>query len=144
MIPPFDADGDLPPGTHEATWSEFKDRLCVFNRSDRRLTLCQMIELLVQEARASQIVERIIFGGSFITHKAEPNDFDCIVILRPSVRYETLTPAQLWVADTVQATRRYGGDVFVARANQPTRAAFLAFLATNREGKQVGLVEVKL
>lgn len=123
LIPPFDADGDLPPGTHEATWSEFKDRLCLFNRSDRRLKLCQLMELLVQDASRSQIVERIVFGGSFITQKTEPNDFDCIVILRPSVEYESLTPAQLWVADTGQATRRYGGDVFVARADQPTRAA---------------------
>lgn len=28
MIPPFDKDGDLPPGIHQATWPEFQSRWC--------------------------------------------------------------------------------------------------------------------
>ena len=99
---------------------------------------------MIQEARSAQIVERIVIGGSFVTQKAEPNDFDCIVVLSSNINYENLKPAQLWVADTRQASRRYGGDVFVAKANQPTLSAYVAFLATNRDGKQVGLLEVKL
>jgi hypothetical protein len=144
MIPSFDADGDLPSGIHDATWLEFRDRLCVFARSDRRVRLCQKIEWMVGEASATKIVERIIFGGSFVTAKAEPNDFDCVVVLSPKVEYESLTPAQRSIADTRQASRRYSGDIFVAKANQSTLIAYLTFLATNREGKQVGLIEVKL
>ncbi len=144
MIPLFDIDGNLPPGIHEATLLEFNERLCIFARSDRRLRICKQIESLVQDARASQIVERIIFGGSFITDKAEPNDFDGIVVLKPEVRYEELLPTQLWIADTQQASRRYGGDIFVARANQATLANYVTFLATNRFGSDVGLIEVKL
>ncbi len=99
---------------------------------------------MVGEASATKIVELIIFGGSFVTAKAEPNDFDCVAVLSPKVEYESLTPAQRSIADTRQASRRYSGDVFVAKANQSTLVAYLTFLATNREGKQVGLIEVKL
>jgi hypothetical protein len=144
MIPPFDPDGDLPPGVHEAAWLEFKERFCIFARSDRRLRLCQRIEQMVREARAAQVVERIIFGGSFVTSEAEPNDFDCIIVLAPKVRYEDLQPSQLWVADAREASRRYRTDAFVARANQSTLPVYLDFLAVNRDGKRVGLVEVRL
>ena len=65
MIPPFDPDGDLPQGVHQATWPEFRERFCIFARSGQRLSLCQRIAQMVEEARASRIVERVIFGGSF-------------------------------------------------------------------------------
>jgi hypothetical protein len=67
MIPPFDLDGDLPPGGHTATWQEFQERFCVFIHSDQRLQLCRRIAQLMEEARASDIVDRVIFGGSFVT-----------------------------------------------------------------------------
>lgn len=144
MIPSFDPDGNLPQGMHQATWLEFRERFCVFDRSDQRLRLCRQIEQMVEEARVSQVVERIVFGGSFVTDRTEPNDFDCIVVLKAEIRYEDLQPFQQWVADTREASRRYGGDVFVARADQPTLAVYLDFFAVNRHGKHVGLVEVRL
>lgn len=144
MIPPFDPDGDLPPSVHQATWSEFRERFCIFIRSGQRLNLCQRITQMVEEARASQIVERIVFGGSFVSSHHEPNDFDCVVVLKATTRYEDLHPFQRWVADTREASRRYRGDVFVARADQSTLAMYLDFFALNRRGKSVGLVEVML
>ena len=78
MIPLFDPDGDLPQGMHQTTWTAFRERFCIFARSDRRLRLCRQIEQMLEEAQASRIVERLIFGESFVTSKSEPNDFDCI------------------------------------------------------------------
>lgn len=69
MIPSFDGEGDLPSGIHKATWAEFQARFCRFARSNRRLRLCKKIEQLIIAARASGIVERLIFGGSFITQQ---------------------------------------------------------------------------
>jgi hypothetical protein len=97
-----------------------------------------------QESRASGIVNRVIFGGSFVTGRPEPNDFDCIVVLQAGVHYETLRPFQRWVADTREASRRYRGDIFVARIDQPTLEVYRDFFSINRQGKQVGLVEVIL
>lgn len=102
------------------------------------------IEQLLGEAHASGIVDRVIFGGSFVTGRLEPNDFDGIVVLQARVRYETLQLFQRWVADTREASRRYRGDIFVARSDQPTLAVYRDFFAMNRQGKQVGLVEVTL
>jgi hypothetical protein len=99
---------------------------------------------MIEEARASQIVERIIFGGSFVSARPAPNDFDCIVVLYAGTRYEMLQPFQRWVADTREASRRYRGDIFVATADQLTLDAYGEFFAMNRHGKPVGLVEVRL
>ena len=99
---------------------------------------------MVEEAQASQIVQRIIFGGSFISRRAAPNDFDGIVVLKATTRYDDLQPFQRWVADTREAWRRYRGDVFAARADQATLAVYADFYALNRQGKHVGLVEVRL
>jgi hypothetical protein len=41
---------------------------------------------MIEEARAAQIVERIIFGGSFVSARPAPNDFDCIVVLHFTFR----------------------------------------------------------
>ena len=135
MIPPFDLDGYLPPGDHTATWQEFQERFCVFTLSDQRLQLCRRIEQLIGEARASGIVDRVIFGGSFVTGRPEPNDFDCIVALQAGVRYETLQPLQRWTAHTREASRRYRGEIFVARIDQPTLEVYHDFFSMNRHGK---------
>lgn len=142
MIPPFDDEGNLPPGKHAATWQEFQERFCIFAHSDRRLQLCRSIAQLIAEACAAHIVERVISGGSFVSARPEPNDFDCIVVLHAGTQYETLQPFQRWVADTREASRRYRGDIFVARTDQPTLAIYGDFFAMNRQGRQVGLVEV--
>lgn len=92
MIPPFDADGDLPLGRHSATWLEFRERFCIFTNSDRRLQLCRRIAQMIEEARTAHIVERIIFGGSFVSTRPEPNDFACVVVLQAETRYEMLQP----------------------------------------------------
>jgi uncharacterized protein DUF6932 len=76
MIPPFDTDGDLPQGMYQTMWTAFQERFCIFARSDRRLRLCRQIAQMLEEAQASHIVERLIFRGSFVTSKSEPNDFD--------------------------------------------------------------------
>jgi len=80
----------------------------------------------------------------FCYEQKRANDFDCIIVLKAETHYEELLPFQRWVAATREASRRYGGDVFVARTNQPTLAMYLDFFRTNRRGKRVGLVEVPL
>ena len=144
MIPPFDDTGDLPPGLHPATWVEFRARFCRFVQSDRRLTLCQQLEQLVDDARASGIVTKILVGGSMVRATAEPNDFDCIVVLHAETQYEALRPDQLQIADARIARSRYLGDIFVAREGQRTLSLYIDFFSRNRDGKIIGMVEVTL
>ena len=72
MIPLFDTEGDLSQGMHRTTWTAFRERFCIFARSDRRLRLCRQIEQMLEEAQASHIVERLLFGGSLLRAKASP------------------------------------------------------------------------
>ena len=73
MVPAFDpATGALPPGIHEATWVEVVGR---FGTNDRRRELLQgMREALLHLARVG--CRRIYLGGSFITAKEMPGDWD--------------------------------------------------------------------
>jgi hypothetical protein len=144
MIPPFDDTGELPPGLHPAMWDEFRTRFCLFVQSDRRLQLYRQLEQLVDDARASGIVTRILVGGSMIRATAEPNDFDCIVVLRAETQYETLRPDQLQIADARIARSRYMGDIFIAREGQRVLSLYIDFFSHNRDGKIIGIVEVTL
>jgi len=144
MIPPFDDTGDLPPGLHAATWTEFRARFCRFVQSDRRLQLCQRLGQLVDDARASGIVTRILVGGSMVRATAEPNDFDCIIALRAETQYETLRPDQLQIADARIVRDRYVGDIFIAREGQGTLSLYIDFFSRNRDGKIIGMIEVTL
>jgi hypothetical protein len=129
---------------HTATWVEFRARFCRFVQSDHRLTLCQQLEQLVNDARASGIVTRILVGGSMVRATAEPNDFDCIVVLQTTTQYEALRPDQLQIADAGIARVRYQGDIFVAREGQLTLSLYIDFFSRNRDGKIIGMVEVTL
>jgi len=75
---------------------------------------------------------------------AEPNDFDCIVVLRAEAWYETLRPDQLQVADARIARSRYTGDIFIAREGQNTLSFYIDFFSRNRDGKIIGMIEVTL
>jgi len=144
MIPPFDDTGDLLPGLHNATWDEFQAHFCRFVQSDRRLMLCQQLEQLVNDACAGGIVTKILVGGSMVRATAEPNDFDCIIVLHADTQYETLRPDQLQVADARIARSRYLGEIFIAREGQSTLSLYIDFFSRNRDGKIIGMVEVTL
>ena len=92
MIPAFTEQGFLPPGIYQATLDEFKERFVIFQRSDRRLRLFVQLEKLLDQAARAGIVKRILIAGSFVSAKPEPNDFDCIVVLDPSIVGKPLRP----------------------------------------------------
>ncbi len=144
MIPPFDNEGDLPFGIHQATWQEFQSRFCIFAHSNRRLKLCDTIEQLIIAAKNSGIVEQLILAGSFVTSKEEPNDFDAIIIFQSSVDVTSLAPFQLDLVDGSRARRRFGGDVFPIRSGTTRASNLLSYFQHNRLGKLVGVVEVLL
>jgi hypothetical protein len=129
---------------HPATWEEFRARFCRFLRSDRRLQLCQRLGQLVNDARASGIVMRVLVGGSMVRAVAEPNDFDCIIVLRADTQYGALRPDQFKVADARMARDCYVGDIFIAREGQHTLLLYIDFFSRNRDGKIVGMIEVML
>ncbi len=72
MIPPFEKFGLLPPGIHWAEWDELVERFGVTPRRQRLLIgLREAIDIL-----AAAGCQAVFINGSFVTRKAEPNDFD--------------------------------------------------------------------
>jgi hypothetical protein len=105
MIPDFSDDGLLPPGIHPATQDEFEKRFSIFNRSDRRLRLYENLGRLIDDARSSGIIDRFFVVGSYVTEEAEPNDFDCLLFVNPSVTGKTLRPADYNVVSSIMNRR---------------------------------------
>ena len=79
MIPPFDDSGFLPPGVYPATLAEIEAR---FGRqSELRRVQMESVRWMVDLAvRAG--VQRIVLNGSFVTDIMEPNDVDCVLLVR--------------------------------------------------------------
>src|SRR2546421_297000 len=83
MIPPFDDSGWLPPGIHLATLDEIEGR---FGRqSELRRAQMESVRWMVDLARRMD-VQTIILNGSFVTNRVEPNDVDCLLLLRAGAR----------------------------------------------------------
>ena len=78
-IPNFRADGWLPEGHHKASWEEVVERF----RGDVGGNRAQVMQdLLTWRDRARQrgISGRLILNGGFISARANPKDFDAILI----------------------------------------------------------------
>ena len=144
MLPDFTDNGLLPPGIHRATVAEFRARFAVFSRSDRRWKIFQKIDALLTEAKRSEIVRRVLVAGSYVTAKAEPNDFDCILVLEPSIVGSLLPPFQYNLASRKMARRLFGGDITTALDGSAALAKYLEFFQTTREGWRAGIVEIEL
>ena len=104
MLPPFNERGFLPPGIYETTWTEFKQRFG-FNthRQNLLVGLRSVLQLL---GRAN--VERVYLGGSFVSNKEYPNDFDgCYDDL--NIDYDLLDP--IFDEDPTAQQNRFGGEL---------------------------------
>ena len=144
MIPDWTELGLLPEGVHKATWKEFKERFAFFADSDRRIRICDQLERLWKDAKTAGIVKRVIVAGSLVTSKAEPNDFDCLVVLDSQILGKQLRPIEYNVVSRKTARRLYGGDVVPVLDGSGAFDEYLEFFQTDREGRRVGVVEVML
>jgi hypothetical protein len=96
------------------------------------------------EAKRSGIVRRVLVAGSYVTDKAEPNDFDCILVLEPLIVGGALPPFQYNLVSRKMARRMFGGDILPALDGSTALANYLEFFQTTREGWRAGIVEIEL
>jgi len=128
MLPPFNERGFLPPGIYEIIWIELIDRFG-FNshRQDMLKGLRAVLQLLGQAN-----CQRVYLGGSFISDKKYPNDFDgCYDDM--SIDYDLLDP--IFDEDLNVQRDRFGGELLA----DPT---FQGFLQTDRDGNSRGVVAI--
>ena len=75
MIPSCDAaSGNLPPGIHEATWSEI---LLRYGSTSHRLRLLAGLQTALDGLRGAGCT-RAYLDGSFVTAKENPDDVDAL------------------------------------------------------------------
>jgi hypothetical protein len=71
-IPEFNDLGYLPPGIYETSWQEFMQRFAI---NPHRLKLATGLAAALRKLGVAGC-RRVIIGGSFVTIKENPNDFD--------------------------------------------------------------------
>jgi hypothetical protein len=125
VIPPFAADGLLPPGDHDVTFEELRQSILVLGPGDPkdwptwdgtwREELVKNLEILTQQLWQVGITE-IFADGSFAEDKDHPNDIDgYFVCSLAQLRSGELTrqlnlldPYKIWTWDSA-SRRSYPG-----------------------------------
>ncbi len=141
-LPPFNEDGDLPPGIHPASFSEVVRRFGI--GTARRNVLGRRLERIYTLAESTGHLVRFVIFGSFITGKPEPNDVDVFLLMEDTFDVSTLTGELALLFQHGTAQDYFGGSVFWLR-----RVAVLGDeeIAVNhwqvkRDGTTRGLVEI--
>jgi hypothetical protein len=145
MAPPFDAHGNLPPGTHKVDWDEILVR---FGGSPRRQWLLEGLKQAI-EVLASAGCRVIYLDGSFVTSKLEPNDYDACWAM-DGVRLADLHKAEPSLFDFSDRRRaqkmRFRGEFFPADLTESgSGKTFLQFFQTDpNTGNPKGVLELEI
>ena len=141
MIPPFDADGNLPRGIHWATWDELVTR---FGKESHRRTLTLGLWDAIQLLQAAGC-EPIHVDGSFVTAKTLPRDID-VVWDAPSTDLSALDPIFLVRgAQRTQQRARFGCEFFSSMiAEASTGTPFVEYFQLTHDGRGKGIVALDL
>ena len=126
LIPPFEADGLLPPGDYEVSFDELRQSVLVAGMagaalsptwdSDWRAKLVDNLEILTRQLWQVGITE-VFADGSFAEDKDHPNDidgyfvcgFDVLASGELTRQLNLLDPYQVWTWDPA-ARRPYRGS----------------------------------
>ena len=125
-MPPFNELGYLPPGVYEISWKDLMERFATNRRRQRIIT--GLAAALRKLAIAG--CTRVIIGGSFISAKEKPNDFDAYYD-NFGLDFNLLDP--LFVEDIDSQPDVFCGELF------PT-IGYDRFLQTDKIGNPRGVV----
>jgi hypothetical protein len=142
MIPDLDTDGNLPPGIHQATWTEIVTRYATSTR--RRDLLDGLLDGLRSLKTAG--CRTAYLDGSFVTAEEHPADFD-VCWESAGVIPDRLDPQLQDFSDKCAAQKaRYGGELYPA--DWPAQAdgtTYRDFFQRDRVTKQPkGIVAIDL
>jgi len=142
MIPPFGADGILPPGMYWATWQELVRR---FGKSAYRRTLLAGLKAALDALRTAGC-QTVYIDGSFVTAKRVPNDFDACWDI-DGVDPALLDPILLTFDNGRAAQKaKYLGELFPAHFSEGgSGTTFLEFFQIDKEsGNPKGIIALDL
>jgi hypothetical protein len=145
MLPPFNAQGDLPPGVHQATLGEVVE--CFGQGAPERVRVTERLQRVIALAQGTGKLERVFIWGSYVTDQPDPRDIDLFLIMAPDFESNDCTGAMHVVFDSEAVERELGATVFwmtSSAGSQTTIAFFLEQFQIRRDGGRRGIVEVLL
>ena len=144
MLAEFNNLGQLPPGIHAASWSEFTTR---FGWTPLRRTLIHGLETAI-ECLSCAGCKNLYVDGSFVTKKITPRDYDVAWDPR-GVDLRTLRTVEPLFFDLHQSRpaqkAKYGGEFFPSNlSNGPGGKIFLEFFQADKDGNAKGIVLINI
>jgi hypothetical protein len=141
MIPDF-RDGRLPPGVHNATLKEIRDKL---GWGQRRKNLIDGLELAFGLMRNCGI-KRVYIDGSFVTDKDRPDDIDGCYDVPPGSNLGAMYPIWPWTfPNRAMSKRMFGAELAPSRAPATSSGEpFISFFQKDRDGNRRGIVSLEL
>jgi hypothetical protein len=144
MIPPFRANGLLPPGIHEARdWAEVVEQ---FGGTPEREELLAKLRQGLDNLRDAGC-SWVLLDGSFVTTKPNPHDVDGCWDYGPLIDRKRLDPCFLprSVAQKQMLKLRYGMDFYRASSIEgDSGKRFIEFFQTDRAGTARAIVLLNL
>lgn len=137
MIPGFDINGNLPPGIHVSTWDEFEQR---FGMTEHRRSLLSGLKEAIGSLKISGC-KRIFIGGSFVTSKLVPNDYDCCWDMN-GVNPDILDPVFFDLRPgRISQKIKYKGEFLPAQFKESVSGKlFIEFFSSDKDGNEKGII----
>jgi hypothetical protein len=110
MLPAFNEDGSLPEGLQSATEDEVFARFAP--PSARRQWLADRLRDLLDLAKATGQLSRVVVWGSFVTSKEVPNDLDVLLVMTEEFSVDACPGACRVLFNHVEARLCFNADVF--------------------------------
>jgi hypothetical protein len=141
MLPDADSStGYLPPGVHDAPWSEVARR---FSRNGHRNRLVEGL-LAALRNLASAGCRSVLLDGSFVTQKDLPEDYDGAWDIQ-GVDPNRIDPVLLDFSNGRAAMKsKYLGELFPATAAAAPGVLYRDFFMKDRNGVPKGVVNIDL
>ena len=137
-IPPFDRNGNLPPGVFPVGMKDVEE---LARNAHRRAQLAKAIPGLKNLRDAG--VGKLYLAGSWVSAKDKPNDIDCFFPWHAGVDVSKLDPVFLGVGgkrSRVAMKAKYGLDLLV---DTPDRT-LEAFFQIDKDGHRRGILLLDL
>lgn len=141
MIQNFEKSGNLPKGVHRASIDEIRDVLG--SSSARRKWLIQNLNDIIEFAKSTGKLERVIVWGSFVSDKEFPADLDLFLIMSKDFDLDNVTPEVKKVFNYVEGRIAFNADIFWTKSSvgEKTITMWLETYQMTRDFEPRGIVE---
>lgn len=145
MIPEFEKSGNLPPGVHNATIDDIKERFGI--NPHRQSLIVGLDRVLLHLKEVGCLL--VYLDGSFVTSKEYPNDYDlCWSIIGISEEQsKKIDPILIDIKNHKKEMKeKYLGDIFPAEVPEGnTGKLFRNFFQIDKNtGEDKGIIAINL